>query len=55
MVYKCKTEAKCLNDCMAKWFYNDEFVKECQNKYLQDRREYRLTGVKKNPEQKMSS
>jgi len=56
MFYKCKTEVKGLNDCMAKWFVDTDFIKECRDQYLQERREYRLTGVKKSPqEQKMKS
>ncbi|CAH1736014.1 COX assembly mitochondrial protein homolog [Aphis gossypii] len=56
MFYKCRTEVKGLNDCMSKWFTNEDFIKECRDQYLQERRQYRLTGVKKNPEvQKIKS
>lgn len=50
MWFKCKPQVKALNTCMAKWFDDSEFVKECRDQYLIDRRNYRLTGVKKNPE-----
>lgn len=41
---------------MSKWFVNDDFIKECRDQYLKDRREYRLTGVRKSPEtQRMKS
>lgn len=40
---------------MAKWFNDTDFIKECRDKYLQERREYRLTGIRKNSEQKMQS
>lgn len=50
MFYKCKKEVKILNDCITKWFTNDDFVKECREQYLKDRREYRLTGIGKNSE-----
>lgn len=56
MFYKCRSEVKGLNDCMAKWFVNEDFIKECRDQYLQERRQYRLTGIKKNAEvQKMKS
>lgn len=56
MFYKCRSEIKELNDCMSKWFVNEDFIKECRDQYLLDRREYRLTGVKKNTEgQKIKS
>lgn len=50
MFYKCKKEVKILNNCISKWFTNDDFVKECREQYLKDRREYRLTGIGKNAE-----
>jgi len=56
MFYKCRKEVKGLNDCMAKWFVNEDFIKECRDQYLQERRQYWLTGIKKNAEvQKMKS
>lgn len=56
MFYKCRAEVKELNDCMGKWFTNDNFVKECRDQYIQERRHYRLTGIRKNQEgQKMKS
>lgn len=56
MFYKCRAEVNGLNDCMSKWFNNEDFIKECRDQYLQERRQYRLTGVKKNAEvQKIKS
>ncbi|VVC29038.1 Hypothetical protein CINCED_3A007009 [Cinara cedri] len=55
MFYKCRAEVKELNNCMAKWFVDDDFIKECRNQYLNDRRKYRLTGVGKHEEKKMAS
>jgi len=55
MFYKCKPEVKKLNDCMAKWFVDTDFIKECRDQYLQERREYRLTGHRKHSEQRMKS
>lgn len=50
MFYKCRQEVKRLNACMEKWFINEDFIKECRNQYLEERRQYRLTGLKKNPD-----
>lgn len=55
MFYKCKAEVKKLNDCMGKWFVDDNFIKECRNQYLEQRREYRLTGIGKNEKQRMKN
>lgn len=33
---------------MEKWFINEDFIRECRNQYLEERRQYRLTGLKKN-------
>lgn len=56
MFYKCKAEIKELNDCMGKWFVDEDFIKECRDEYLKNRREYRLTGVPKNTQgQKIQS
>lgn len=40
---------------MTKWFIDDNFVKECRNQYLDDRRKYRLTGVKKHEPKKFGN
>lgn len=55
MFYKCKSEVKELNSCMAKWFVNEDFIKECRIQYLDERRTYRLTGIKKHEEKKIGS
>ncbi|XP_050434423.1 COX assembly mitochondrial protein homolog [Adelges cooleyi] len=52
--YKCKPQVKQLNACMGQWFNDETFIKECRENYIVERREYRLTGKKKD-EQKMKS
>lgn len=32
-------------DCMSYWYHNDVFRQEVTEKYLQDRSEYRRTGL----------
>ncbi|XP_050544400.1 COX assembly mitochondrial protein homolog [Daktulosphaira vitifoliae] len=52
--YKCKVQVRELNECMAKWFTDETFIKECRDNYLKERKEYRLTGIRKS-EQKIKS
>merc|ERR1712212_593820 len=53
----CNKEINALWDCMSKWYHNEEFRKEATDAYLQERREFRLTGVSsfmKEKDQEMS-
>lgn len=52
--FKCKLETANLKDCMAKWFFDDEYVKECTQIYLDQRSEYRRTGISKKQKQRMA-
>lgn len=45
MVIKCRQENSRLKECLTKW-YNDEGFKEyCKNLYIEERSEYRRTGI----------
>ncbi|XP_011688195.1 PREDICTED: COX assembly mitochondrial protein homolog [Wasmannia auropunctata] len=46
-VVKCRRENDKMQDCMKKWYYNDDFIKECTEQYLDERSEFRKTGVPK--------
>ncbi|CAG2174188.1 unnamed protein product [Oppiella nova] len=46
MVVKCRTENTRLRDCLADWYHNQEFRHHCEDIYLNERSEYRRTGVK---------
>lgn len=47
MPFKCQPQNNKMKDCLAKWYYNDEFKNECTQMYLEDRSEYRRTGISK--------
>ncbi|XP_011302257.1 COX assembly mitochondrial protein homolog [Fopius arisanus] len=41
----CRDANKKLWDCAEKWFYDKDFVAQCTEEYLNERSEYRRTGV----------
>ncbi|XP_036325506.1 COX assembly mitochondrial protein homolog [Rhagoletis pomonella] len=47
MVFACRNENSALKSCLSKWYNNDEFKDECKQIYLEERSEYRRTGVPK--------
>ncbi|EGI62732.1 COXM1 protein, partial [Acromyrmex insinuator] len=46
-VVKCRKENDKMKACMEKWFYNQDFIKECTEQYLMERSEFRKTGIPK--------
>lgn len=47
MVVKCRKENSALKDCLSNWYANDEFRQVCTEEYLNERSEYRRTGIRK--------
>jgi COX assembly mitochondrial protein 1 len=47
MIFFCRKPNEVLKDCLNKWYQNETFKTECKNIYLEDRTEYRQTGVLK--------
>lgn len=47
MVVKCRKENSALKDCLASWYENEEFKERCKKLYLEERSEYRRTGITK--------
>jgi COX assembly protein 1 len=47
MVVKCREENDNLKACLGRWYKNDDFIKECTEIYLNDRSEFRRTGLQK--------
>ena len=45
MAFKCRTENNKLNECLKKWYENEELKEECTQEYLRERSEYRRTGI----------
>ncbi|XP_033099466.1 COX assembly mitochondrial protein homolog [Anneissia japonica] len=48
MVYKCRAENSALKECLTKHIER-MFNQTCTQEYLQEREEYRRTGVKQKP------
>lgn len=46
--WQCKKEARKMTICMADLYADPSFVDECTEIYLEERRIYRETGMKKN-------
>ncbi|XP_012233349.1 COX assembly mitochondrial protein homolog [Linepithema humile] len=44
-VVKCRQENDKMKACMEKWYYNEDFIKECTDQYLNERSEFRKTGI----------
>lgn len=47
MVIKCRKENASLSECMQSWYKDPEFKRQCTEEYLDQRSQYRLTGIKK--------
>ncbi|XP_055539147.1 COX assembly mitochondrial protein homolog [Wyeomyia smithii] len=47
MTIKCQTENKALKACSLKWYNDEQFKAECREIYLEERAEYRRTGLPK--------
>lgn len=46
MVIKCRQENATLKNCLAHWYNDDDFKLQCKEEYLNERSEYRRTGIK---------
>lgn len=53
MTFKCKEETAQLKECLGKWFHDDDFREECTQVYLDQRSEFRRTGISKKQREKM--
>lgn len=47
MSWKCKSQTNAMNSCLERWYHDEKFKEECKQQYLQERSEYRRTGIKK--------
>lgn len=47
MVVRCRKENDIMQECTRQWYTNEDFVKECTEIYLNERSEYRRTGIPK--------
>lgn len=51
MVVKCRNQNSALKECLTKWYNDEEFKERCKKLYLEERSNYRSTGIAKNPRQ----
>lgn len=54
MAFKCRPQTAKLKDCMARWYNDDKFVDECKQIYLDQRSEYRRTGISKKQKERLA-
>ncbi|XP_037960004.1 COX assembly mitochondrial protein homolog [Teleopsis dalmanni] len=47
MVFTCRKQNSELKACLTNWYQNEAFKAECREIYLQERSEYRRTGIPK--------
>lgn len=45
MVVKCREQNAALKSCLMKWFTDEKFKEECTQEYLEERSQYRRTGI----------
>lgn len=51
MTFRCKPQTNDLKKCMGHWFHDTQFNEECTQFYLDQRSEYRRTGIQKKKRQ----
>ncbi|GFQ90224.1 COX assembly mitochondrial protein [Trichonephila clavata] len=55
MIFKCRGQTKTLNSCLEKWYHDEELKNICLEEYLQERAEYRRTGISQKQRRKESA
>ncbi|XP_059475652.1 COX assembly mitochondrial protein homolog [Neocloeon triangulifer] len=47
MVFSCRKENTALRSCMERWYADEEFKQQCTKIFLDERSEFRRTGLEK--------
>lgn len=47
MVITCRKETTALKNCLTHWYNDEEFKNSCKEEYLDERSEFRRTGIPK--------
>ena len=55
MVVKCRKENSALWGCLEKWYNDKEFKAFCTKIYLEQRTEYRRTGIRSKERKKLGT
>ncbi|KAK0083776.1 hypothetical protein PV325_008234 [Microctonus aethiopoides] len=45
VVFSCRKENLVMRSCLQRWFHDENFIADCTNQYLDQRSEYRRTGI----------
>lgn len=46
MVFNCRQENRRYQECLNRWFYDQQLIAECTQDYLKKRSEFRQSGLK---------
>lgn len=49
--FKCRKENRAMQDCTIRWYQTPKFVEDVTNQFLEDRADYRRTGISKKQRQ----
>lgn len=55
MVFSCRKENNKLQECLGRWYQDEEFKNICKEIYLEERSEYRNTGIPKKHRTRLQS
>lgn len=55
MVVKCRKENAALKECLTKWYGDEDFKNLCKEEYLNERSEFRRTGIRRKDTQRYPS
>lgn len=55
VTFNCRQPTEKLKECLAYWFHDAEFNNECKQIYLEQRTEYRTTGVSKKQKERQAA
>lgn len=53
MVFSCQKENSELKECLSQWYKDEDFKKRCTEEYLNERSEYRRTGITQKQKQRL--
>lgn len=55
MVIKCRKENAALKACLTRWYEDEDFKNLCKEEYLEERTQFRRTGIRQKEAQRYPS
>ncbi|XP_056631902.1 COX assembly mitochondrial protein homolog [Diorhabda carinulata] len=55
MVFNCRAENDRLKSCLTHWYRDEDFKERCKKEYLEERSEYRRTGISQKQKQRIAN